>query len=553
MASRLGHTSHKVLKHLSSIYTDIPFQSLPPCDTCHFAKQKKLPFSHSHNRASKFFELIHVDIWGPVSHTSLDGFQYFLTVVDDFTRFTWTHFLTVKSAVKTILPSFVQLIETQFTVKLKKVRSDNGREFFLHDFFSSKGILHEVSCVETPQQNGIVERKHQHLLNVDRALLFQAKLPICFWSYAIKHAIYLINRLPTPFLKLKSPYELVHGNPPDLHLLRVFGCLAFASTIKAARTKFDNRASKCVFLGFKTGIKGYVLYNLTHKSCFISRNVLFYETHFPYDKADCHFPHTDQVKDIIDPPYFPNLIQFETDSVTTLIHDEVSVSKYDAPSSSVHFPATESVARVPTRVRKPPSYLADYQCNNASSPISSSTVLYPLDSYLSYSQCFSNHIAFCLSVSGTIDPTSYKEASQLECWRKAMMVELQALERNKTWSLITLPPGKKIVGCKWVYRTKHRADGSIECHKARLVVQGFTQTEGVNFFETFSPVVKLTTFRFLLSFVVSSGWFLHQLDVDNTFLHGDLHEEVYMRLPPGLQSSSPNMVCKLHKSLYGLR
>jgi len=156
--------------------------------------------------------------------------------------------------------------------------------------------------------------------------------------------------------------------------------------------------------------------------------VLFYETHFPYDKADYNFPHTDNVKDIIDLPHFPNFIQFETNLVTTtLIHDEVSVSKYDAPLSSVHFPTTEFVAQVPTRVRKPPSYLANYHCNNASSPIYASTILYPMDSYLSYSKCFSNHTAFCLSISSTIDASSYKEASQHECWRKAMMAELQTL------------------------------------------------------------------------------------------------------------------------------
>lgn len=134
-----------------------------------------------------------------------------------------------------------------------------------------------------------------------------------------------------------------------------------------------------------------------------------------------------------------------------------------------------------------------------------------------------------------------------------MTQEIEALERNKTWILVDKPPDKTPIGCKWVYKIKYKQDGTIERYKARLVVKGYTQIEGIDFMDTFSPVAKMTTLRVLLALVATNNWFLHQLDVDNAFLHASLDEEIYMALPQGLHSPKPNQVCLLQKSLYGLK
>ena len=135
-----------------------------------------------------------------------------------------------------------------------------------------------------------------------------------------------------------------------------------------------------------------------------------------------------------------------------------------------------------------------------------------------------------------------------------MKEELHALNSHNTWSVVKLPPGKKAVGSKWIYKIKFHSDGSIERHKARLVARGFTQTYAVDYKETFAPVAKMNTVRVLLSVAINKGWSLYQMDVKNAFLHGDLEEEVYMKLPPGHpQHNEDGMVCRLHKSIYGLK
>ena len=184
---------------MSQLYHSIVYNNKDVRDICHYPKHKHLPFSNSLSKVAASFELLHFDIWGPISISYIHGHKYFLTIFDDHRRFLWIILLKTKDKVSTRVKNFIAMIKNQFNTTPKFVRTDNVPEFLLYDFYSSHDIVHQKSSVETCQQNGRVERKRQHILNVGKALLFQSKLPPSFWSYVILHVVFFINRSPHLF------------------------------------------------------------------------------------------------------------------------------------------------------------------------------------------------------------------------------------------------------------------------------------------------------------------------------------------------------------------
>ncbi|CAN1146609.1 Retrovirus-related Pol polyprotein from transposon TNT 1-94 [Linum perenne] len=595
---RLGHPSQSRIQLIHNSHPQVSASHVSHCQPCHLAKQRCLPFPISTSHAQSPFELVHMDIWGPLAMPTHDGFSYFLTILDDCTRCLWIYLMKNKSDTRFLVESFCHLVSNQHNTTVKTIRTDQGPEFAMTSFFASHGILHQVSCVATAQQNGRVERKHQHLLAVARALRFQSGLPLKFWGECILHACYLINRIPTPLLNNQSPFQILHHITPDYSNLRIFGCLTYASTLSHNRTKFQPRSSPCIFLGFRPGVKGFKLYDLTNHKIILSRNVHFHENilpfktsapvavydtftsppsssiilpHIPTSSSDFFLDNSNSSSSVHNPS--PPLNHSSSPPISTFISEPVSfnngpVSPVDSlviDSPTVSPLTTEPLqnplppTRISCRNRKPPGYLADYHCNlllpSSPKPFVFNTNKFSFTNYLSYDHLSPSYKHFILQVSSVPEPKTYSQAASSDCWKQAMSEELQALENNRTWIITDLPPGKRPIGCKWVYRIKHHPDGSIDRYKARLVAKGFTQVYGIDFTDTFSPVAKINSVKALLAVSAIKHWHVHQMDVSNAFLHGDLEEEVYMTLPPGISTSSSTkpQVCKLLKSLYGLK
>ncbi|RVW97729.1 Retrovirus-related Pol polyprotein from transposon RE2 [Vitis vinifera] len=296
-----------------------------------------------------------------------------------------------------------------------------------------------------------------------------------------------------------------------------------------------------------TSDKGYRCYDTTAKRLFVSRDVQFVETSPIFENSNqgeilSDFVPLPEVAANIEQQSIAPTIQHPTEaSVESTINQVVQES---APNIDIS-EQTTLPRRNPPRERHPPAKFRDYIA---------AAVRYPPEKFLSYQNLSTSHLAYLTAISSVHEPKNFHEANSQPMWRKSMDDELKALEETNTWNIVHLPPGKHVVGCRWVYRFKFNPDGSIERPKSRVVAQGFTQHFGVDYKETFAPVAKMSTVKVLLSVAANHGWSLSQMDVKNAFLHGELEEEVYMKIPPGHPlCGDPSRVCKLNKSIYGLK
>ena len=603
--SRMGHMHLDALKTLQShnLVDGIPkqpFQPISVCQSCLLGKmpQQRFPKSQG-SRSTCILDLVHSDICGPLPTPSLTGARYFVTFIDDFSRFTILYFLKEKSGAFQAFQSYKAFVELQTSSRLKALQTDGGGEYNSHKFlriYREEGIRHQLSTPYTPQQNGLSERKNRSLLNMARSMLQLAGLSHKFWEEAVGTACYIQNRGFHRSLGMTTPFELWHGHKPNLDNLRIFGCIAFAFVPEVKRNKLDARATKSIFIGYgeANGYKAYKLFNPTTQRIFFSRSVVFQEDtllstilNSPTHPSNLSFP-PDKLPPLLlpTPPItFPSSTthskadQSSSQSLDSTNSTTITLSLPFRNQANVSSPSNVPLKLDPNKTihSSPPSFTylpitpSSSPCNFPTTPSSLSPTPPPkfrsLDSIYEELDQMEAHFVDINhgeilerddNVISTDDIVlSAKEAlagPESEKWRNAMEDEMESLRKTGTWTLVEPPNNRQIISSKWVLRIKKNATGEPVRFKARVVARGFSQVPGIDFKDTFSPTLKIIGFRMLVGLAALHDLELHHLDVQTAFLHGELSEEIYMQQPPFFEDpSNPHHVCRLQKSIYGLK
>ncbi|KAL6318435.1 hypothetical protein AAG906_041201 [Vitis piasezkii] len=384
-------------------------------------------------------------------------------------------------------------------------------------YFQEHGLHHETSCSQTPQQNGVAERKNRHILEITRALLIRL------------------------FLHYKTPLQVLaqHVTLPSVLMLppRKFGCVTYVHLHKNQRTKLDPCAVRCVFLGYAAHKKGYRCYDPATRRLYTTMDVTFIESENFFTSQSSRSSLQGEM--ISEEQNWENWPGFEETSndIREVQPREPMAILIDQRGEVENVEHVEAeIEQQPTRVdqngevteiesEQPFHDLTIPQLDQSPENIPEVQSKYPIANHISTQKLSEPLKALVHKLSADGVPDTVSEAMNNPKWIQAIEEEMKALQKNDTWALVPLPEGKKTVGCRWVFSVKHKADGSVERYKARLVAKGYTQTYGVDYQETFSPVAKLNTMRVLISLAANLDWPLHQFDIKNAFLHGDLEEE----------------------------
>ncbi|KAG9450348.1 hypothetical protein H6P81_010313 [Aristolochia fimbriata] len=458
-------------------------------------------------------ELLHIDLMGPVQTESIAG-----------KRFTWVEFIREKSDTFKVFVSLCKrLMNDKTTVigKLIRIRSDHGREFEnsqFAQFCENKGISHEFSAPKTPQQNGVVERKNRTLQEMARAMINAKNLPHKLWAEAVNTACYIRRK-------------------PNVHYFREFGSTCYVLRDREQLGKFDSRSTEGIFVGYSRNSHAYRVYFRNNSTVIETVNV-----------------------EIADQNENLPALEDEESSMAKELMEKNNTDLNGQPSEQTEYPTLgEGIVVSDDEVEGDHNSIGETE----KAPSTRVQKNHPLDAVIGNinesmktrgkRQNYSEMVRFVCYISA-VEPRKVEDALRDEFWIRAMQEELEQFSRNQVWTLVPRPANVNVIGTKWVFKNKIDEEGNVVRNKARLVAQGYTQVEGVDFDETFAPVARLESIRLLLAVASCLKIKLHQMDVKSAFLNGYLAEEVYVEQPKGfVDPHHPDHVFHLTKALYGLK
>lgn len=507
-------------------------------------------------------ELVLVDlIFSPVQ-ALLSGSTIALILTDVATRYNWVYFLKHKDD-DTVCAKMQEWLNymrlhTKMTAGYTTIRSDNGSEFISAKF---KQLLadNNIRRERCPPYAHVymAERANRTIQESARAMLYQQDVPHSFWAEAVAYSVYVNNRLSCSSNRKQTRYELFHGNKPDIKHLRTFGCTVYAKQYEEQLKKWDTRAFKGRFVGVDdTTPKTWKIFKPDSHRFLFSSQVKFDESDPAGKEGKSDFQIAAEQEGL------EMLFSDPMTSITELadIDDDVSVdgpnliiqaADIQGKDSSVNKRKRNKLVSKPIESGPPAEQVPLRRTQRPHKPRH--------NSYFSVNENLQHR---CLAAVERNVPANYKQAVEgqdKEHWIQSIQREVDALISNKTFTIIEKPSNIRPIGFKWVFKIKENKDGTIERYKTRCTALGNLQRPGVDFDETFAPVVRYSTIRLLLAKAATSKLLLHHMDIDTAFLYGTLDktEEVYMKVPDTVQIPShlqgKEVVCKIHKGIYGLR
>ena len=564
--ARVGHVATSGLPHITKV-TIVPesfktaisgaFPNPGICEPCLEGKQTRLPYPPSEHDPTIPLGVIHTDSCH-VPVPSIKGYKDFVTFTDEATRMSFVFFLRDKkpSTVLEIFENFKERVELHFYskgYKIQAVRMDGGSEYqaTLKGFLIEKGISSERTTHYSPESNGISERLNRTLLDMARTMLFGANLPNKLWTEAISAAVYLKNRLPHSSLRGDiTPHEMWFGIKPSLSHLRVFGCAAHTHIPEERRKKYgdgkvNHRSVHTYFVGYDKSDAIYKIWHPANNSVVRARNVIFDETLYYQDEGDLNElplpaePSQPQDSAVSNTPAAPPAPPVLIEPPQYLPEPPPPAIPPSIPTGPRHWP-----------IPPPPVIESRYP---TPSPTRVPTTPQVVSSYSLRSKGFPQNAEALLSYIHSI-PDNYRDAMRSpdrDIWQKGMDEEFTALINNKTWTLVPLPPNAAVVDSRWTYAIK---DEDPPRHKARFCAKGFSQCYGINYEETYAPVVKPETLRVLFAVAAHRKYQIHGMDAVTAFLNSILKETIYVKQAEVfVDLEHPDWVYLLHKALYGLK
>ena len=585
---RLGHVNYSSIIHMAekSLVTGMPtnLSNLPPiCDHCILGKQTRTPVPkvREGERAQRRLEKVFLDITGPEDTQTAYGELYTLNFIDDFSQKTWVYILKRKADAFERFKEWQALVTRETNLAVNIFRTDNGGEYTSKTFekyLQDDGIKHQTTAPHTSAQNGKAERLHRTLFDRARAIMSENNFPPKLWGECIKAAAYLKDRTPTRTLKDMTPHEAYYGSKPDISHLRELGCRTFILTQSERHRKIYNRSIEGILVGYSETSKAYQCYYPPTGRILVSRHVSFIESQdarprpyrpgveigtdaqenlsdfpqpIPLEYGDSDRPNETEQSNQYDSEGETNEEETNPDQIGTPSPEAPRRSrrsqKLSAAGAAMRGVTYETLLeRAKREIREMPNRRPEIKnIDSISEDMFAATAA---DTEIS-----------SLDVRDD-DPRTYKQASKAydaEHWDEGYDNEMDSLRQHGVWTLVprsTVPKSRKIIGSRPVFFRKRNEANEVTRRKVRVVAKGYSQVEGVDYSDTFAPVARLESVRTVLGIAAILDWEIHQFDVKTAFLHGKLTEDIYMEQPEGRKEEGrEDWVCKLHKSLYGLR